>query len=370
MKKLVSGILVLCMLFGMVAVFAACGDSTTDTNTNDNSTNTGDTADTNDTSTTDDGEKDALIKDLQVASNQSTDYPHHKVLEWIAEELEARTNGRYTMTIFPDGQLGDQKASLELTQSGAVDMCVTNATIMESYNPDYAILSTPYLFDGDEHIRAVYGSDLLGELFNSTADEGFVVATPLATGSRNIFCKKEVRSPEDLNGMKFRVMQSDTMVTMLELMGATGVPMSASEQYSAMQQGVVDGAETNPVDYVTKKYYEVCPVFSYTEHMYDTNFIVVSTATLNAMAEEDRAIFEEIMKEAADKGFEFWDAAVADALESAKDLDITWVEDVDKEAFSANFVDFQQEIANRSDTTKAIYEAIKEMSTSGTDTAA
>ena len=366
MKKMISGLLVLCMLFGMVAVFAACGDTTTDTNTNDNTTNTGDTANTNTT----DGEKDELIKDLQVASNQSTDYPHHKVLEWVAEELATRTNGRYTMTIFPDGQLGDQKASLELTQSGAVDMCLTNSTIMESYNPDYAILSTPYLFDSDEHIRAVYSSDVLDELFESTADEGFVVATPLATGSRNIFCKKKVRTPADLEGMKFRVMQSDTMVTMLDLMGGTGVPMSASEQYSAMQQGVVDGAETNPFDYVSKKYYEVCPVFSYTEHMYDTNFIVVATATLDAMSEEDRGIFEEIMKEAAEKEFEFWDAAVADALETAKDLDITWVEDVDKEAFSVNFTDFQQEIANRSDATKAIYDAIKEMSTSGADTAA
>lgn len=163
MKKMISGLLVLCMLFGMVAVFAACGDTTTDTNTNDNTTNTGDTANTNTT----DGEKDELIKDLQVASNQSTDYPHHKVLEWVAEELATRTNGRYTMTIFPDGQLGDQKASLELTQSGAVDMCLTNSTIMESYNPDYAILSTPYLFDSDEHIRAVYSSDVLDELFES-----------------------------------------------------------------------------------------------------------------------------------------------------------------------------------------------------------
>lgn len=361
MKKLVSGILVLCMLFGMVAVFAACGDTNTDTNTNDNTTNTGDTTDTNDTNNATDGEKDELIKDLQVAYNNSTDYPHYKTLTWAAEELEKQTNGRYTMTIFPDGQLGDQKASLELTQSGAVDMCVVNATIMESFNSDYAILSTPYLFSGDDHIRAVYTSDVLDDLYNSTADQGFVVAAPLATGSRNIFCNKEVRSPDDLSGMKFRVMQSDTMVTMLELMGGTGVPMSASEQYSAMQQGVVDGAETNPVDYVTKKYYEVFPIFSYTEHMYDTNFIAVSTNTLNAMSDEDRAIFEEVMAGAAEMEFEYWDEAVQAALETAKDLDITWVEDVDKEAFSSKFVDFQQEIANRSEGTKAIYAAIQEL---------
>lgn len=354
MKKWISGVLVLCMLFGMVTVFAACGD----TNTGDtNNTNTGDT-NTGDTNT-DDGAKDELIKELQVAYNSSTDYPHYKTLTWAAEELEKQTNGRYTMKIFPDGQLGDQKASLELTQSGAVDMCVVNATIMESFNSDYAILSTPYLFDGDDHIRAVYTSDILDELFASTADQGFVVAAPLATGSRNIFCNKEVRTPADLSGMKFRVMQSDTMVTMLELMGGTGVPMSASEQYSAMQQGVVDGAETNPVDYVTKKYYEVCPVFSYTQHMYDTNFIVVSTKILDSMSEEDRAIFEEVMKGAGEMEFQYWDEAVQDALETAKDLDITWVEDVDRDAFAANFTDFQQEIANRSDMTKQIYDEIK-----------
>ncbi len=358
MKKIVSAVLVLCMLFAMVATFAGCGDNNANTNDN-NATNDNNTAtDTN--TNTDNSGKDALIKDLQVASNQSTDYPHHKVLEYIASELESRTNGRYTMTIYPDGQLGDQKASLELTQNGAVDMCLTNATIMESYNPDFAILSTPYLFKSDDHIKKIYTSDILDDLFQSTADNGFVVATPLATGSRNIFCKKEVRTPDDLKGMKFRCMQSDTMVTMLSLMGATGVPMSASEQYSAMQQGVVDGAETNPFDYVSKKYYEVCPVFSYTQHMYDTNFIVVATATVEAMSEEDQAIFWDLMKDAAAKEFEEWDAAIDSAFEMAKDKDITWVEDVDRDAFAANFADFQQEIANRSEGTKKIYDAIME----------
>ena len=148
--------------------------------------------------------------------------------------------------------------------------------------------------------------------------------------------------------------------SMLSLMGATGVPMSASEQYSAMQQGVVDGAETNPFDYVSKKYYEVCPVFSYTQHMYDTNFIVVATATVEAMSEEDQAIFWDLMKDAAAKEFEEWDAAIDSAFEMAKDKDITWVEDVDRDAFAANFADFQQEIANRSEGTKKIYDAIME----------
>lgn len=295
---------------------------------------------------------------LKVAYNNSEEYPHYKALAWAAEELESRTGGRIKMQIYPNGTLGDQRASLEMTQNNSVDMAVVNASIIESFNSDFAILSMPYLFNSTEHQRDVYTSDILDDLFATIEDDGFVIAGAFGSGSRNIFTQKEVRSPEDLKGLKIRVMQSDTMVKMLELMGGVGVPMSASEQYSAIQQGVVDGAETNEIDYIGKKFYEIAPYFSRTAHCFSTDFVVVSPKTLAALPDADRVIFDEVMDGCVEKEFDFWVEMIDEMVANSDGLGITFVDDVDLGAFKKNFLEFQEEIAGKSDVTKKIYEEV------------
>ena len=174
---------------------------------------------------------------IRIAYNNIENYPHYKGLERAAQEIEDRSDGRFTVKIYSNGTLGDQRAALELTQNNAVQMCVANATMVESYNHDFSVLSMPYLFEDSDHQREAYTNGMLDELFDSTEEYDFKIVGAFGSGSRNIFCEKAVRTPEDLKGLKIRVMQSDNMVKMLQLMGGTGVPMSASEQYSAMQQG-------------------------------------------------------------------------------------------------------------------------------------
>lgn len=296
---------------------------------------------------------------IRIAYNNIVDYPHYKALEWAAEEIEKQSNGKYTVKIYPNGTLGDQRASLELTQNNAVQMCVANATMVESYNHDFAVLSMPYLFEDSAHQREAYTSGMLDDLFATTEEYDFTIMGAFGSGSRNIFCGREVRSPEDMSGLKVRVMQSDVMVEMLSLMGGTGVPMSASEQYSAMQQGVVDGAESNEIDYVGQKYYEVAPIFSRTEHCFSTDFVVASTEFMESLPEEDRTMIESIMDEAVEQEFDFWAMMVEESIQEAEEIGITFVDDVDKEAFAANFVEFQESIANESEMTKQVYEDIK-----------
>ncbi|MEA5084918.1 MAG: TRAP transporter substrate-binding protein [Lachnospiraceae bacterium] len=295
---------------------------------------------------------------LKVAYNNTEEYPHYKALAWAAEELESRTDGRIKMQIYPNGTLGDQRASLEMTQNNSVDMAVVNASIIESFNPDFAILSMPYLFNSTEHQRAVYTSDILDDLFATVEENGFVIEGAFGSGSRNIFTKKAVRTPEDLKGLKIRVMQSDTMVKMLELMGGVGVPMSASEQYSAIQQGVVDGAETNEIDYIGKKFYEIAPYFSRTAHCFSTDFIVVSPKTLASLPDADRVIFDEVMDGCVEKEFDFWVEMIDEMVANSEGLGITFVDDVNTGAFKENFIDFQKEISGKSDITKKIYEEV------------
>ena len=302
---------------------------------------------------------------IRIAYNNAEDYPHFKALKWSSEEIEKVTDGRFTVKIYSNGTLGDQRAALELTQNNAVQMCVANATIVESYNGDFSVLSMPYLFKDSDHQREAYTSGILDDLFDSTAEHDFKIVGAFGSGSRNIFCAREVREPSDLKGLKIRVMQSDNMVKMLHLMGGTGVPMSASEQYSAMQQGVVDGAESNEIDYVGKKYYEVAPVFSRTEHCFSTDFVVASTQFLESLSEEDKELVEGVMDECVEKEFDFWAEMVEDSIEQAQSLGIEFIDDVDKDAFAESFTEFQESIANSNDMTKSVYEAIVSLRSEG-----
>ena len=143
--------------------------------------------------------------------------------------------------------------------------------------------------------------------------------------------------------------------------------MSASEQYSAMQQGVVDGAESNEIDYVGKKYYEVAPIFSRTEHCFSTDFVVASTQFLASLSDEDRELIEGVMDESVEKEFDFWAEMVADSIEQAEALGIEFIDDVDKDAFAESFTDFQQSIANENDMTKSVYDAIVSLRSEGTN---
>ena len=256
---------------------------------------------------------------------------------------------------------------MELTQNNEVQMCVANATMVESYNHDFSVLSMPYLFEDSDHQREAYTNGRLDELFDSTEEYDFKIVGAFGSGLRNIFCEKAVRTPEDLKGLKIRVMQSDNMVKMLQLMGGTGVPMSASEQYSAMQQGVVDGAESNEIDYVGKKYYEVAPVFSRTVHCFSTDFVVASTKFMNSLTDEDRKMIEDAMAIGVEAEFDSWSEMVDESIAEAEEKGIEFVEDVDKEAFAANFKEFQEQIANESTVTRKVYDEIKALREEGSN---
>src|SRR5690606_4976317 len=124
--------------------------------------------------------------------------------------------------------------------------------------------------------KEVFTTDILDELFASTEENGFFVAGSFTAGSRNIYTDKPIETPEDLAGYKIRVMESDTMVKMLELMGGVGTPMGQGEVYTAVQQGVLEGGENNEVTYADLKHYEIAPYFSYTQHLMVPDLIIIN----------------------------------------------------------------------------------------------
>ncbi|HBV77793.1 MULTISPECIES: TRAP transporter substrate-binding protein [Vibrio] len=252
--------------------------------------------------------------EIKAAFNQSNQHPQYVALQGVAEKLERKTEGRYKLSIFPNELLGDQRAALELVQMGSVQMAVVANPLVENYDKTFRVIGMPYIYTGPDHQEKVFTSGMLDELFASTNKFGFEVLTAYTAGARSMYTKKgPINTIEDMKGEKIRVMQSDTMIKMLSCMGGTGVAMGQGEVYSAIQQGVLDGAENNEITYADLKQYEVAPYFSSTRHLMVPDLVVMSTDFLASMPKADRDILVNLVKESTKIEFELWNKQISEA---------------------------------------------------------
>lgn len=294
---------------------------------------------------------------LKVAFNQSNKHPQYQALEDFGKKLDAATDGRYKLNIFPNELLGDQRSALELVQNGSIQMAVVANPIVENYDKNFQVIGLPYIYSSSEHQEKVFTSGMLDDLFASTSKFGFDVLTAYTAGARSMYTKEgPVNTIADMEGRKIRVMQSDTMIKMLSCMGGTGVPMGQGEVYSAIQQGVLDGAENNEITYSDLKQYEVAPYFSETRHLMVPDLLVVSTDFLSSMSEEDQASFKKLAKESTIEEFKLWNAQIEDAKNFAISKGAKFNE-VDIKPFQESCQPLQSEML-KTDEQKALYQKI------------
>lgn len=299
--------------------------------------------------------------EIKAAFNQSDSHPQYAALAEFGKQLETATNGEYKVTIYPNALLGDQRASLELVQSGAVQMAVVANPLIENYDNTFTAIGMPFAYTGIEHQEKVFTSGVLDDLFASTKKFGFEVLTAYTAGSRNIYTKKDnVKTVADMDGRKIRVMQSNTMVEMLGCMGGTGVPMSQGEVYTAVQQGVLDGGENNEITYADMKHYEVAPYFSKTSHLMVPDLVVISDDFMNSLPKEDQATIRKLAKESTLDEFAKWNAKIGDARAVAEKNGATFL-DVDVKQFQDSCKPLQNKLI-KTDAQKALVEAINELS--------
>lgn len=297
------------------------------------------------------------ITELKVAFNQSDKHPQYKALQYLSEQLEKETEGRYKLAIYPNELLGNQRASLELVQNGAIQMTVVANPLVENYDKTFLVLGIPYVYTSGTHQEQVFTSGILDDLFASTKKFGFEVLTAYTAGARSLYTKNApVKSIDDLKGKKIRVLQSDTMIKMLACMGGTGVAMNQGEVYTAIQQGVLDGAENNEITYADLKQYEVAPYFSRTEHLRVADLVIVSDMTLSMMSEADQATLKRLAKESTKKEFELWNTQITEAENLAKEKGATFVE-VDTTPFQQSCRSLTTDLL-KTDAQKALYQKI------------
>ena len=297
---------------------------------------------------------------LKCAFNQTITNPEAVTLQKISDDLYDATEGRYSIEVYPDAQLGDQAQTLEQVVMGTLDMALVANSIVETYCPDFAILGTPYVYDSIEHQQKVFESGKLADLYAETEAQGFTVLSTYSLGARNLYTRdKAVVTPDDCKGMKIRVMGSDTCIKMMNCMtgGTDGVAMAQGDVYSAIQTGTLDGAENNIITYVDLVQYEVAPYYNLTGHLMIPDELCIANDVLAAMSEEDQAALKEACSNSISYMFNLCAELRASYEAKAVEQGVT-ITEADVPAFQAACADLINDVANRNDMTKAVYEVI------------
>ncbi|WIY84029.1 TRAP transporter substrate-binding protein [Propionimicrobium sp. PCR01-08-3] len=273
---------------------------------------------------------------FKLAFNQTEEHPQYQAGVALGEKLEEATDGRYSIKVYPNEQLGNQADVMQNVSDGTVEMAWTAAAVLEGYNPDFVVFNLPYVFDSMAAQAAVLADrEPLAELFDSLEEsKSLTVMAGVSAGTRNVYNSKHpIVTPEDLNGLKLRVQQSDSQVAMIEAMGGIASPMSQGEVYSAIQTGVLDGAENNEAVYDGLKHSEVAKYFSYTRHMIVPDYLLMNTDILNAMSDDDRAALLALMPEVQQIANDGLIDYINVSIEHAESIGAQFNDDVDTDAF-------------------------------------
>ena len=266
------------------------------------------------------GDINGVKRLIRVALSQSETHPEYTGMEKFKEVVEEKLGDKYEVQIYPNELLGGQTKAIELTQTGAIDFVVAGTPNLEIFADVYEVFSMPYLFTSEEaYFASMNDTDYMEKVYESTDDTGLRVMTWFNVGSRNFYAKKPINTPEDLKGLKMRVQQSPASVKMANAFGAAASPMSFGEVYTAIQQGVIDGAENNELALTENKHGEVAKYYSYTMHQIIPDVLIANLKFLNGLSDEEKEIFYDAAQQATDTEMEAWDTQVEKAKKIAQD---------------------------------------------------
>jgi len=262
-------------------------------------------------------------------------YPTVEAIVRMGKKLEAQTGGRYSIQMFPSMQLGGEKEMIEQAQVGALQIARISVGAMGPVVDDLNVFNMPFIFRDEQHMRKVIDGPIGQELLERTSNaptSRLVVLGWMDAGTRNVYSNKPVTKPADLKGMKIRMMGNPLFVETMNAMGGNGVAMGFNELYSALQTGVVDGAENNPPTLLAQNHYQVSKVYSLTGHLIIPEIFVFSKRNWETLPKADQDLVKKLSREAQLEQRQLWDAYVGEAESKLKAAGIQFVS-ADKEAF-------------------------------------
>ncbi len=267
---------------------------------------------------------------LRFGLNLPDGHPLVKANKNFGRILEEKSNGRYTIEYFTNAQLGDKQTHMTMLQTGSLDMWMIMGGFIKDYGADIVeVMMLPYLFDNVAHARAVQSGPIGQKVLDGIQEGGTKVVGigMFQEASRNFFfTDREVTTIDDMKGLKIRAQPGSIYEKMLESFGGSVVPVAFSELYSALQTGVVDGAEQPYSGYESKKFYEVAPYYLLDGHETSPNYVLFSEMNWNAIPEEDQELIKESLDEAIQNFNEISGDIDQKIIEKLKDEGVKFLE--------------------------------------------
>ncbi len=278
-------------------------------------------------------------KTLRLGHGLDVSHSVHKAMVKMGEDLALLSDGKLKVKIYPSQQLGTERQCLELLQIGSLDMTKVSVGVLENFAPKMKVLGLPFLFRDREHSFTVLDGPLGQELLNGGGKYWLKGLGYYDAGSRSFYTKdKPVNTPEDLIGQKIRVMESVTAMDMVRGLGGSPTPISWGELYTALQQGVVDGAENNPPSFYLSRHYEVAKYYTLDEHTVLPDALLIGTHSWEKLSEEEQGWLKTAVDNSIVYQRKLWLEAENEALEAVKQAGVQIIYP-DKRLFSDKIED-------------------------------
>lgn len=256
------------------------------------------------------------VKTIKLAHGLDVTHSVHLALEFFGEEIHRISEGQLAVEIYPNSQLGSEREILELIQIGSLHMTKVSAATLENFAPKSKVLGLPYLFKNRAHAFRVLDGEIGQNLLEDSQRYRLKGLGYYDAGYRSFYTKERpVDHPDELKGLKIRVMESVTAMNMVRSFGGAPTPISWGELYTSLQQGVVDGAENNPPSFYLSKHYEICKYYSLNEHTYSPDVIIIGNSFWNQLNEEQQLWMSKAVNASIDFQRKLWAEHEANALE-------------------------------------------------------
>jgi len=268
---------------------------------------------------------------------QPPGYPTVAATENLGKKLSAATQGRLSIQMYPSMQLGGEKETIEQTQIGAIQMLRVSVGSMGPIVDDINVINMPFLFKNTAHANKMMDGPLGQELLDkitASPNANLVALCWMDSGARSLYnTKHPIKSIEEIKGLKFRVIGNPIFVDMMNSLGGNGVAMGYDQVFSALQTGVIDGAENNMPSYVFSNHYTAAKYVSLTEHLIIPEILVFSKRIWNTLSADDQSLIRKFAREAQLEERGFWNEYEQKALEKAKAAGSQIIEIADKTPF-------------------------------------
>lgn len=281
-------------------------------------------------------QQDVMV--LRVGHSLDPSHTVHKAMLKMGERLQQLSGGTMAIELYPSGQLGSERELIELLQIGSLAMTKVSASPLEGFVPTMKLFNIPYLFRDREHFFKVLDSDIGRDILASLKPAQLLGLGYYDAGSRSFYTtKKPVVTPADLASVKIRVQESQAAMAMIRALGGNPTPISWGELYTALQQGVVDGAENNPPSFYLSRHYEVAPYYILDEHTSVPDVILISRYVWERLSDQQQAWLQQAVDESVDFQRAQWQLDTEAALAAVQEAGV--------QVISADKSEFQRQVS-------------------------